>query len=124
MRILNYDNYKTVFSSLISICIIIFTIIYVAVSFIEFINQRPLINYFKSLDNHENKTFNLIETFIMFKFDSIGCINKDNFIAFASFNNYYNNINYDISINILVLILINQVFLYIVILIMIGLKLI
>ena len=36
----------------------------------------------------------------VFKFDSDGIISQNNYISFAFYNNYYNNINYDIPLNV------------------------
>ena len=100
LHILNYDNYKTVFSSLVSICVIIFGFIYANISIIEFINQRPSINYFKNIDSHENKTINLNETFIMLKFEGYGCFSKDQSIYTAYYFAFNNDDFISIPINI------------------------
>ena len=40
-RILDEVRYKSVFSSLLSILIILFSVIFVSISFIDFIHQQP-----------------------------------------------------------------------------------
>ena len=78
LRILNYNNYKSIISSIISIIIIIISIFFVIYSLIDFVNQNPIISYYKSIDNNINKTFQISDSFIMFKlFPYSECLKED-----------------------------------------------
>ena len=66
LRILNNDNYKSTFSSTFSILIILLSLSFSVYSIIDYLNQNPIISYYKSVDNEVNKTIKLSDTFIMF----------------------------------------------------------
>ena len=78
LRILNNNNYKSILSSLISIIIIIISFSFVVYSIIDFANQNPIINYYKNIDNNINKTFQISDSFLMFKFTLYSqCVEDD-----------------------------------------------
>ena len=77
LRILNNNNYKSIVSFIISIIIII-SIIFVIDSAIDYMNQQPMISYYKSIDNNTNKTFEISDSFLMFKFSFLSdCLRED-----------------------------------------------
>ena len=47
-RILNETRYKSIFSSILSILIIIFSIIFICYSFVEYINLNTKVEYYKN----------------------------------------------------------------------------
>ena len=98
LKILNNNIYKSMFSSIISLIIIIFSVAFVIYSFMEFMNQKPMIDYYKSNDFITNKTIKISDSFIMFQIWVNDCDNmmKAN-ISFESFY-YSNNINNDIHL--------------------------
>ena len=57
LRILDEVGYKSVFSSLLTFLIILFAVIFVSISFIDFIYQQPEAEYYKSNDNKKIKLF-------------------------------------------------------------------
>ena len=65
-RILDEFRYKSVFSSLLSILIIFLAIIFVSISFIDFIHQKPNVEYYKNNDDKTNKTFLISDSLLMF----------------------------------------------------------
>ena len=67
-RILNEARYKSIFSSILSILIIIFSIIFVCYSFEEFLNQIPKVEYYKNNDYSTNKSFVISDSLIMFQY--------------------------------------------------------
>ena len=78
LRILNNNNYKSILSSIISIIIIIISIAFVIYSIIDFMNQNPIISYYKNIDNNINKTFQISDSFLMFKFTLYSqCVEDD-----------------------------------------------
>ena len=78
LRILNNNNYKSIVSFIISIIIIIISIIFVIDSAIDYMNQQPIISYYKSIDNNTNKTFEISDSFLMFKFFFLSdCLRED-----------------------------------------------
>ena len=66
LRILDGVRYKSIFSSLLSIIIIFFSVIFVSISFIDFIHQQPIVEYYKNNDNKTNKTFLITDSLLMF----------------------------------------------------------
>jgi hypothetical protein len=94
LRILNNNNYKSIVSFIISIIIIIVSIIFVIDSAIDYMNQQPIISYYKSIDNNTNKTFDISDSFIIFKLKySSQCIEenyKEKRIDFFHSNNPLN----------------------------------
>ena len=78
LRILNNNNYKSILSSIISIIIIIISLSFVVYSIIDFANQNPIISYYKNIDNNINKTFQISDSFLMFKFTLYSqCVEDD-----------------------------------------------
>ena len=68
-RILDETRYKSIFSSILSIILILFSIAFVSYSFSEFIHQNPKVEYYKSNDDLTNKTFLISDSLLMFKYD-------------------------------------------------------
>ena len=66
-RILNEARYKSIFSSILSILLIIFSIVFVIYSFDEYLNQTPKVEYYKNNDYSTNKTFEISDSLIMFR---------------------------------------------------------
>ena len=83
MKILNNKIYKSMLSSLLSLIIIIFSVVFGIYSFIEFINQNPMIDYYKNNDFLTNKTIKISESFIMFQINTTNNINRIN-VSFSS----------------------------------------
>ena len=78
LRILNNNNYKSIISSIISIIIIIISIFFTIFSFIDYLNQNPIISYYKSMDNNTNKIFQISDSFLMFKLNDFSdCLEED-----------------------------------------------
>ena len=46
-RVLDEARYKSIFSSILSILLIIFSIAFVIYSFVEYLNQNPKVEYYK-----------------------------------------------------------------------------
>ena len=100
IKIFNSNIYKSLFSSILSIIVIIFSLVFGIYSFIEFINQNPTIDYYKTNDFITNKTIEISNSFIMFQimafnFDYGTRIN----LSLESF--YYSN-DIDSSISLMV----------------------
>ena len=67
-RILKYNSYKSIVSTIISIIIIIFSISFSIYSIIEYIKfDNPSISYLKRYDNASNNTIFIKDTLFMFK---------------------------------------------------------
>ena len=77
LHIFNYNRYKSIFSSINSIIIILASIIFAIYSLIDFINQEPLINYYRSNDFNTNRTIFLNDIFLMFKIDFLNDNNNN-----------------------------------------------
>ena len=88
IRILNDSRYKSIFSSLISIILILFSIIFVSYSFEEFVHQNPKVEYYKNNDYSTNKTLKISDSLLMFRF-SLTCVSNssldDNIYAYITF---------------------------------------
>ena len=88
IRILNDSRYKSIFSSLISIMLILFSIIFISYSFEEFVNQNPKVEYYKNNDYSTNKTFKISDSLLMFRF-SLTCVSNssldDNIYSYITF---------------------------------------
>ena len=69
LRILNETRYKSIFSSLLSIFIIIFSIAFASYSFSEYIKQNPNVEYYKNNDYSTNKTFEISDSLLMFRYN-------------------------------------------------------
>ena len=67
-RILDEFRYKSVFSSILSIIIILFSIFFVLYSLIDFIHQQPKVEYYKNNDYETNKTFLINDSLLMFQY--------------------------------------------------------
>ena len=74
-RILNETRYKSIFSSILSILLIIFSIGFAIYSFYDYFHQIPKVEYYKNNDFSTNKTLVLSDTLLMFKY-SIDCIDN------------------------------------------------
>ena len=68
-RIMDDIRYKSIFSSLLSIILIVFFIAFASYSFIEYVHQIPKIEYYKNNDYGTNKTFTISNSLFMFKYD-------------------------------------------------------
>ena len=68
LNILNETSYKSIFSSILSIFIIIFAIVFVSYSFSEYIKQNPNVEYYKNNDYTTNKTFEISDSLLMFRY--------------------------------------------------------
>ena len=75
-RILDETRYKSIFSSILSIILILFSIALVSYSFSEFIHKNPKVEYYKSNDDLTNKTFLISNSLLMFQYD---------FLCFSNF---------------------------------------
>ena len=69
LRILDETRYKSIFSSILSIFIIIFSIVFVSYSFSEYIKQNPNVEYYKNNDYSTNKTFEISDSLLMFRYN-------------------------------------------------------
>ena len=67
-RILNEARYKSIFSSILSILLIIFSVIFVLYSFIEYLNQIPKVEYYRNNDYSTNKIFAISDSLLMFRY--------------------------------------------------------
>ena len=67
-RILDESRYKSLFSASLSFLIILFSIIFISSSFIDFIHQNPQIEYYKNNDYETNKTFVISDSLLMFQY--------------------------------------------------------
>ena len=84
LRVMNYDNYKSTFSSYISILIILISLAFSIYSFIDYSNQNPIISYYKNVDNSVNKTIELNESFIMFNVSTMCPVEYDYYSFYMS----------------------------------------
>ena len=76
-RILDDTRYKSIFSSILSILLIIFSIVFVIYSFNEYLKQIPKVEYYKNNDYSTNKTFVISDSLLMFKY-SLFCYDDIN----------------------------------------------
>ena len=79
-RILEETRYKSVFSSFLSIAVIIFSIAFVVYSFIDYLHQNPHLQYYKNNDYSTNKTYTISNSLLMFKNDFY-CFSNDSDIS-------------------------------------------
>ena len=84
LRVLNNDNYKSTFSSTFSVLIILLSLSFSVYSIIDYLNQNPIISYYKSVDNEVNKTIKLNDTFIMFNITANCPVNFDFLAVYMS----------------------------------------
>ena len=73
LKIFNNNIYKSMLSSIFSIIVIIFSVAFAIYSFIEFINQNPMIDYYKSNDFITNKIIEISDSFIMLQIIAFNC---------------------------------------------------
>ena len=90
LLILNSSNYKSAISSTISVLTILLSLSFSVYSIIDYLNQNPIISYYKSVDNEVNKTIKLSDTFIMFNITTNCPVNFDFFVFYMS--NYVDEI--------------------------------
>ena len=72
-RVLDETRYKSIFSSILSILLIIFSVVFVIYSFNEYLNQNPKVEYYKNNDYSTNKTFVISDSLLIFKY-SLFCL--------------------------------------------------
>ena len=99
LKIFNNNIYKSMLSSIFSIIVIIFSVAFAIYSFIEFINQNPMIDYYKTNDFITNKIIEISDSFIMFQIEALDYNNKT--ITNISFESYYSN-DLDLKIPLIV----------------------
>ena len=75
-RILEEARYKSLFSSFLSIAIIIFSIAFVFHSFVNYLNQNPQVQYYKNNDFSTNKTYTISNSLLMFQ-NNFRCYHND-----------------------------------------------
>ena len=66
-RILEETRYKSLFSSFLSITIIIFSFAFIFYSLVDYINQSPQVQYYKNNDYSTNKTYTISNSLLMFQ---------------------------------------------------------
>jgi len=96
LKIFNNNIYKSIFSSIFSIIIIIFSAAFGIYSFIDFINQNPMIDYYKANDFTTNKIIEINDSFIMFQI--IASDYDLGIIKNVSFTSFYASSDIDIPI--------------------------
>ena len=97
-RILKYDSYKSIFSIIISIIIIISSIGFAIYSIIDYIKfNNPSISYLIRFDNKLNNTIFLKDTLFMFRAYRTYLDSSEADLNFIGY--YYNNFEY-IELNI------------------------
>ena len=101
LRILEETRYKSLFSSILSIIIIIFSVAFVFYSFVDYLNQNPNVLYYKNNDLITNKTYTISNSLLMFQ-NSFLCISNNYSdesnltISASDFNHiYFHNIDYE-----------------------------
>ena len=89
LYIFNKETYKTVFSLILSMLIIISSFIYILYSVVDYIqNNRPNVVYSKSNDNNEERKINLKEVLLMFQILDYNTMKKVN-ESIAYFESFY-----------------------------------
>ena len=67
LRVLNYENYKTIFSSFLSIIILLISIAFSIYSFVIYLKfENPNVIYSKDNDKTTNRTILIKDTLLMF----------------------------------------------------------
>ena len=100
LRILEQTRYKSVFSSILSIAIIIFSAGFVFYSFVDYLSQNPNVLYYKNNDFLTNKTYTISNSLLMFQ-NYFVCLSNNSdepnlTISAYDFKNFYNeNIDYE-----------------------------
>ena len=75
LRIFNEDSYKSIFSSILSIALIVVSVIFAILSLIDYLQYKnPVVVYSKNNDKETNRTILLNETLII-----LGLIDSNNF---------------------------------------------
>ena len=67
LRIFEETRYKSAFSSILSIIIIIFSVAFVFYSFVDYLNQNPNVLYYKNNDLITNKTYTISNSLLLFQ---------------------------------------------------------
>ena len=76
LRILEETRYKSLFSSILSIIIIIFSVAFIFYSFVDYLNQNPNVLFYKNNDLITNKTYTISNSLLMFQ-KSFSCISNN-----------------------------------------------
>ena len=76
LRILEERRYKSLFSSILSIIIIIFSVAFIFYSFVDYLNQNPNVLFYKNNDLITNKTYTISNSLLMFQ-KSFSCISNN-----------------------------------------------
>ena len=91
-RILKYDSYKSIFSTIISIIITISSIVFTIYSIIDYIKfNNPSISYLIRFDNKLNNTIFLEDTLFMFRFYRVYINSSETDLNSSGY--YYSNYN-------------------------------
>ena len=91
-RILKYDSYKSIFSTIISIIITISSIVFSIYSIIDYIKfNNPSISYLIRFDNASNNTIFLKDTLFMFRAYRVYLNSSESDLNFSGY--YYSHIN-------------------------------
>jgi len=95
LYIFNNNRYKTFFSFIISIIIIMFSVIFTIFSLVQYFKyQSPMISYTRSNDKSTNREILLKDTFLMFQLIDSTSVNRiDDSIAYfeSSYTTIYDN---------------------------------
>ena len=100
LRIFEQTRYKSIFSSILSIIIIIFSAGFVFYSFVDYLNQIPRVNYYKNNDLRTNKTYTISNSLLMFQ-NHFFCLSNNSeeynitISAYDNKNYFYENIDYE-----------------------------
>ena len=86
LRIFEETRYTSVFSSILSIVIIMFSVAFVFYSFLDYLNQNPSIHYYKNNDLITNKTYTLSNSLFMFDNFFICISDNDSDSSFYDYN--------------------------------------
>ena len=79
LRIFEQTRYKSIFSFILSIIIIIFSAGFVFYSFVDYLNQNPSVHYYKNNDLRTNKTYTISNSLLMFQ-NNFFCLSNTIFI--------------------------------------------
>ena len=95
LYIFNNNRYKTFFSFIISLIIIIFSVIFTIFSLVQYFKyQNPMISYTKGNDKNTNREILLKDTFLMFQLIDSTSINRiDESVAYfeSTYTTIYDN---------------------------------
>ena len=100
LRIFEQTRYKSIFSSILSIIIIIFSAGFVFYSFVDYLNQNPSVHYYKNNDLRTNKTYTISNSLLMFQ-NQFFCLSNNSeeynitISAYDNKNYFYENIDYE-----------------------------